>query len=315
MPDTRDPDGSQTPSLEILNSASAAAATPAVVDATAAAPISSSPEAAAVDDNAKAVEPVAPVVETSAVPEKPVSLLDKHDADQAAKDAAAAKPAEDKKPEDEAKPVEGEKKAEPAPAEGDKPAEVVADAPAELPKIDYFDGEKAIKLPEVLKMDDAAKASFTEALDSFRKDPSMGAQAIIDMGAKAFQDYATELHAKQWQTFNEMRGGWVKDVMSDPVLGGAGHDTAMGTVARVRDRIISNAPVGSERYKTEQAEWQQFLDTTGAGDNRALLRALHNAGRFIDEAKPVTPDIRPAKDNGRGPSRGKLSYNHPTSQT
>lgn len=306
MPDIRDPDGSQSPSIEILNPAPAAAVTPAVVDSTATVP--PSPEAVAVDVSTKAVEPAAPAVEAPIVPEKLTSLLDKHDADQAAKDAAAAKPVEDKKPEAEtAKPVDA------APIEGDKPAEVAPEAPAELPKIDYFEGEKAVKLPEVLKMDDAAKASFTEALDSFRKDPSIGAQAIIDMGAKAFQEYATELHAKQWQTFNEMRGNWVKDVMSDPVLGGAGHETAMGTVARVRDRIISNAPVGSERYKTEQAEWQQFLDATGAGDNRALLRALHNAGRFIDEAKPVTPDIKPTKDNGRGPSRGRLNYAHPTS--
>lgn len=316
MPEVRDPDGSDSPSLEILNPAPAAAVTPAVVDSTAAAPASSK-EAAAVDNSAKPVEPAAPALETPPADPR-TSLLAEFDKKETAKEAEAAPKAEDKpsEPAKDAKPVEGEKKPD-APAEGDKPAEpvVAAEPVAELPKIDYFAGETAIKLPEILVMDDAAKTEFTGALDAFRADPTKGAQGLIDLAGKAFQDYATDLAAKQWQTFNKFNEDGVKAIMADPVLGGAGHDTAMGAVARVRNAIVSDAPVGSERYKREHDEFMTDLAITGAGNRPSIIRAFHNAARFITEAKPVTPDIKPTKENGRQPGQKKLNYDHPTSRT
>lgn len=320
MADTPDLDGASPPSLEILNPAAPAAANvPVVADAAPAVH-----PAAAGAELIPAVEPAAPAaVETPVEPEKRLSMLEKFDADKAAKDA---KPAVEAKPAAvEAKPaVEAPKPGEPAavpapvaPADGEKPVEPVVEAApaADLPKIDYFSGDTALKLPDVLKMDDAAKTRFTEAADAFRKDPSAGAQSLINMAGDAFTEFATQLRADQWTEFNKTRDEWNKRIMSDPVLGGNAHDTAMGVASRVRDRLVTDAKPGSERHARETADFAEMLTTTGVGDHPAFIRLLHNGGRYIDEARPGPSNIRPSKDNGRAPSKGKLNYTHPTSQT
>lgn len=201
------------------------------------------------------------------------------------------KPKEEAKPEvkaEEAKPVEGEA----------KPAEI---APVELPKIDYFAPETGVKLPETLKMDDAQKGEFVTALDSFRADPSKGAQQILDMGVKAITAYAEEHRRDSWKVWNETQTDWQNQVKADPILGGAGHDTAMISVGQGRNRLASPHKPGTEGFTKDLADFNEMARITGVGNHPVFLRMLHRAGKLFAEAAPPPPDPRPAPDNGRRP--------------
>lgn len=209
------------------------------------------------------------------------------------KAAAAEKPKDEKKVE--AKPADG-KLAEPA-----KPEAV----------------EYKYTLPETLKMDDTLKGKVHGALDAFRANPVEGAQALIDLHAETMaefvKNYQAEALRNQFKVFNQTKADQEKLALSDTEIGGSGHDTAMGAIARARDAAISSAKPGSPRYIAERAEFEQFLETTGAGSFRAFLRLMHNASRYIDEpqANELPAEIKPTKTNGKAPKSGL--YNHASS--
>src|ERR1700728_92121 len=198
-------------------------------------------------------------------------------------------------PKEEPKPAEAkpEEKPEAKPAEltkeGDKPVEVKAEEakPAEAvepPKPEPV--EYKYTLPETLKMDDALKGEVHKAFDDFRTNPAEGAQALIDLHAKSIQAYAEHTAKEQRRVFNETREGWRKDIMADPVIGGSGFETSKAAVARMRDLLVPKDMLtarknddGSQRLSV----FDEFLETTGAGDHPALWRLLHNAARYLDE--------------------------------
>lgn len=224
-------------------------------------------------------EPVAaletPVVEPS--------LLEKFDAEKKGDPKRADKPADPAKPAEAAKPGDPEKPAEASP---------------ELPKVEY-----KYDLPETIKMDDAQKGEFTSALDKFRADPAGGAQGLIDLHNKALQSFAEQSTANQYKVWNDTRAEWRTKVMADPELGGSGHQTAMGAIARMRDLLVG---------EKEAPAFEDFLRATGAGDHPAFLRMLHNAARYFDEPALPPPGAKPSPNNGKPPGRGRL-YDHPTS--
>ena len=275
-------------------------------------------------ETAKAVEPAA-----ADAPKLDKTLLERLDDDKAAKEAKAAEdakkaaPAEAKKDDKKAeakpgdKPKEEPKRDEAKPADAqpdDKKADEVKAEPAKLEPVAY-----EYKLPETLKMDDARKAEVHTAFDAFRADPIKGAQALIDLHTKSMEEYATNYAAEtlknQFKVFNDTCRNWEKKVMADEELGGAGHETAMGAVARARDMTISSAKPGTPRYAADRKEFDEFLRTTGAGSHPAFMRMLHNAARYIDEPQadnqPLS-DLKPPKGNGKAP--GSRMYDHPSSQ-
>ena len=170
-------------------------------------------------------------------------------------------------------------------------------------------------MPDTIKMDDTLRGEFHAALDGFRADPVKGAQPLIAMHEKAMQAFAEQTTRNQFDVFNKTKTNWEKQTMADPELGGAGHMTAMGAVARARDALVSSAPRGSEKYNADWKEFNEMLAVTGAGSHPAFLRMTHNAARYIDEPQasqsPLT-DLKPPKNNGRSP--GSKMYDHPTSQ-
>jgi hypothetical protein len=304
---------------------------PATVTATdggpAAAGALAQPELALVADAAAkpAAEPAKAVEAAADAPKLDKTLLEKFDEEKAAKaaeDAKKAAPAEAKKDDKKA-----ESKGEEKP--GDKPKEEAKkdeanpdDAKADDKKPDEVKPEPVAyeyTLPDTLKMDDATKAEVHTAFDAFRADPVKGAQALIDLHAKTMTEYATNLASEslknQFKVFNETCRNWEKQVLADPELGGAGHETAMGAVARARDLTISSAKPGTPRYEAERKEFDDFLRTTGAGSHPAFMRMLHNAARYIDEPQasnqPLS-EIKPPKGNGKAP--GSRMYDHPSSQ-
>lgn len=273
---------------------------PAAVAGEAPAPVAASPAAAPVAAPVVEAAPVvAPVVETPAAPAAEPTLLQKFDAEKAAAEAAkapvvepaaGAKPAE-VKPEvpvqAEAKP--GEPKPEGAPAEA---------APAAPQPVAY-----EYTLPETIKLDDTTKASFHTALDAFRADPAKGAQGLVDLHNQTMQDYANHTYAEQVRVFNETRREWTTQVMADEELGGAGHNTSMAAIARMRDLLVP---------ESRREAFNNFLVVTGAGDHPEFLRILHNAARIYDEAPMPPPGARPPPSNGRPQGRGLRGMYKPT---
>lgn len=256
-----------------------------------------------------APEPAAPAATAPAAPEpeqRELSLLEKFDADRTAKEA---KPAEPEKPaaEGEAKPAAEAKPAEAKPAPEAKPAEETkpeAAAPAEAaapvaPEPVAYE----YALPETIKLDDAQRTELHTALDAFRADPAKGAQGLIDLHNKTMQEYADGLYREQVRAFNDTRKNWRTEVMADEELGGAGHDTAMGAVARMRDLLLMQGRNEADAEKNRK-EFDDFLKVTGAGDHPAFLRLLHSAARIFDEAPMPPPGPRPPPNLGMPKGRG-----------
>ena len=89
--------------------------------------------------------------------------------------------------------------------------------------------------------------------------------------------------------------------MADPILGGSGHQTAMGAIARMRDRFVAEA---------DRPAFETFLRVTGAGDHPQFLKLLHNVSRAYDEPALPPPNPKPTPTNGQPPKKGMSSlYN------
>ena len=273
-------DGTEAPApaagtpQEPVAAASPAASAPAVAPEPVAQP---EPAPAAV------VEPAAaPAAEEPAAPAAPApepTLLQKHDAEVAAAEPKPAEPA-----------VVVPTPAEAKPAEAPAAEPVVAAEPAAPEPVEY-----KYELPETIQMDDATRGSFHTALDAFRADPIAGAQGLIDLHNQTMQQYADHLAQEQQRVWNETRKTWQTEVMADEQLGGAGFQTTMGAIARMRDLLVA---------ESHRAAFDNFLTVTGAGDHPEFLRILHNAARIYDEAPMAPPNARPPATNGAAPVRG-----------
>jgi hypothetical protein len=274
--------------------------TPAAVPVVAAEPVvvatPAAPTAPAVETPVVSapVEPAAPAVEAPKAephPSEVPSLLEQ----------VAKKP--DEKPAEVAKPAEAPKvdaKPEDKPAEVAKP-EVVA--PVEPEKIEW-----KFELPETLKADEPTLAKFTGALDGLMKPESRAeaAQSLLNQHNDAMVAYDKQLRENQVKAFNDTRAEWRKQVMADAQIGGAGHQTAMGAIARMRDMAISDAKPGTPQYEADAKEFNDFLRITGAGDHPAYLKQLHRFARFFDEPSVPAPGAQPTKTNGVAPGSKSL---------
>lgn len=294
------------PAAAAASPAAAPVAQEALGTAAPAAPIAAVPPAAA-EAPAQPEAPAVAVPDAAAAksdePKREPTLLEKADAERAAKDAAKpdAKDAAKDAPKPDAKP-DDKPAADAAKPEGD------AVKPETPPAVEY-----KYELPDTLKMDDAQKGEFKTVLDEFRADPVANAQKIIDFGAKAMNDFATQNAAdtikNQFKVFNETKQTWETKWLADTEIGGAGHQTAMQAIARARDNLISSARPGTKQYERDRAEFEEFIALTGAGSHPAFGRMLHNAARFIDEpqATSIPTDIKPPKGNGRPPKGSMYS--------
>jgi hypothetical protein len=195
-----------------------------------------------------------------------------------------------------------------AKAEKAPKTDAAAEAPAPAPTPELAAIEWDFKLPETLKADDATIGQLRENLTSLLRPkegetPSHAAQRLLDMHANAIADYAKQVDSNQRQAWNNVRKEWRTQALADEMIGGAGHDTAMGVVARVRDSLISEAKPGTAQYKNDVKEVQDFLRITGAGDHPAFLKMLYRAGRYVDEAPAPKFTGSPPPDAGRKPGR------------
>ena len=197
------------------------------------------------------------------------------------------------KPTAEAKPVpEGEKK----PGEAEKPLE-----PVETRTYEPF------TLPEGVTPDEQQLDAFRQVAASHNLDQT-AAQGFLDLHVAAIQRAGEAMRAEQQRIFAETRKGWVEEIKADPILGGAGHQTALMAAARMRDLLVPEA---------HRAEFADFMRVTGAGDHPALMRLFHTAARFYDEPAAPPMPARPVPDrggNGAKQPRSSVMYDHPSSR-
>lgn len=164
------------------------------------------------------------------------------------------------------------------PAEPEKPAEPAPVEPgAEAAKYEF-------KFPEHIKREDEAVAAFEGLLGKAKVPPEM-AQEMLDLHGQHVAKLADQMLAHQHQAFGEMRAQWRDQIKSDPILGGAGFQTAQKDVAYARDILVP---------KEHRADFDQWMKTTGSGDHIAMWRILHNAAKFLKEPAPVQAGSPPA---------------------
>ncbi len=156
-------------------------------------------------------------------------------------------------------------------------------------------------LPEGLTLDEPRAAAANEIFAAHNLSQE-AAQQLVDVHVAEMQRYDAAAQQAQHDAFTNLRAEWVRQVMADPEIGGAGHHTAMASIAQMRDLFVSSAAQTSERYSQEMAEFNDFLRTTGAGDHRAFNRMLNNVARRFQEPASPTITFSPPPDIGRRPN-------------
>ncbi len=248
-------------------------------------------------ETAKPASPGEPAPQAT-TPEPPApapTLLEKFDKEKAEVEAAKTPPAAA------ATGATGPAK----PAEAGKDPQVPAGATAAAAPPAPEPVEYKYTLPETIKMDDALKAEVHTAFDHFRANPAEGAQELVNLHDKQMRQFAEFMAQEQHRVFAETRQSWAKEVLSDPDIGGSGHQTAMGAIARMRDLLVP---------ERDRPAFEQFLRVTGAGDHPQFLKLLHQAARYYDEPTLPPPNPRPPPGNGQRPNRRLRDiYDHPRS--
>lgn len=278
-------------------------------------PAPASPEAPAATPAVPAGEPSAvadaktPPAEAAAPAAPPTSLLGAAEAkapetpktDAAKVEPAPAamepgkEPAKDAKADPEKKP-EPEKKEEPAKAEGEPKPDAEAKTPEPAKPISY----EPFKLPEGLKLDDERLKPFTEILGE-RQVPQEQAQKLLDLHlaemGRMYND-AAEYQRKQFNTLND---GWKNDLRADTDIGGNRLNTSLAMAKAVVEEFG-----GTKEQQTEFFKLISENEGNGMGNNKALVRLLHNIGVamnvFEDKIVPANP-ATPNLDNRKGFSR------------
>lgn len=215
-------------------------------------------------------------------------------------------PAPVKEPEKAPEPVEAAKEPAKEPDKAPEPAKEVEAKPPETPAEpapppDYTE----LKLPEHLTANQEIMGNYTGILGEYGV-PAEAGQKLLDLHAAtlktAGESMAAHMASEQQRVFSETRQAWQSEAKADPEIGGAGFQTAMGKIARVRDLLIPEA---------DRPALDTFMRVTGAGDHPIFLKMLHRASKYFDEAALPPPDPKPAAQT---PTKGmRALYDHPRS--
>jgi len=246
--------------------------------------------APAVSAEAKVPEPSPP----PAAPELPASLAP---AESHAEQEAAAAPAEAAQVQPE-RSMLGELREKPEPKPEPKaeakpePKAEAAPTPAEPVVWEYT-------VPETVKLDDDGRKRVNGILEAFVANPRDKAnqQALVDYHVEQMAALAQQTADFNRNFWSETRKAWRERIKSDEQLGGSGFKTTQAAIKRMMDLLVK---------PEHEAEWEEFIEVSGAGDHPALHRLLHNAARFFDEPRRSAPNPQPPADIGRPPGRGRL---------
>lgn len=170
---------------------------------------------------------------------------------------------------------EGETSSEVAPDEGGQ-----SDDPAPPPKYDPF------TLPEDIKLDESRIVEFTNLLSELETSGKASHEAVQAFGQKAVEFHINEVKnavenlTSLYQTaWDKQKTDWKDSFLKDPEIGGNRFQTTVDS-ALAFIKTHGGTP-------EQQEEFRGLMETSGLGNHPAMIRMLANAGRAMQEGKPL----------------------------
>jgi hypothetical protein len=178
------------------------------------------------------------------------------------------------------------------PTQEEKPEEAASDEvkkPEPSAPIVY----EEFKIPEGVSVDKNGVEEFTKTIGEFGV-PQEAAQKLLDMHIRNTEAITKQSIATQWDVFNNQQAEWINQVKSDPVLGGAGHETAMNKVAQARDTVFKHNPEKIQLFN-------DIMSVTGAGNHPIVLEFMHEVHKYTRPGEILNTQIKPPPDIGGRP--------------
>ncbi len=151
-------------------------------------------------------------------------------------------------------------------------------------------------VPEGLAMDEAQTADFK----SFAKEQGLTqeqAQKVLDFGGVKIK----EMIEAPYKTWRETQEKWQAEVKADPEIGGTKFEQSIKDSALVFEPNESNPFVGSAE---EAKALREALNTTGAGNNPAVVKLFVKMGKLL--AEPGTFTGKPTAVDKQGDILAKM---------
>lgn len=174
----------------------------------------------------------------------------------------------------EAAPEAKEAATEAKPEAGEKKPEETKEKPA-FKAEDY-----KFKLPEGVDAESPLISAFASVAAEEGISPE-AAQKVADKVAPLI----AEAERKPYEAWKNLQETWQAEVQNDPDIGGAKLESTVAGIAKVIDRF--GGPDGGTSVRLA-------LETTGAGNNPALIRLLANISKAVNESAPVKASGPPA---------------------
>lgn len=196
----------------------------------------------------------------------------------AVEDTALAVAANEGEPQpgEEKPPVEGEPKPD------DKPAE---EAPAPEGAPEAYD-TAAFQMPEGVEFDAEGFAAVEPVLRDLNLTQDQAGKLMSAYGEKI----VPMIQQRTAQQFDEqaaqLRADLARDLQSDPEVGGKLLDESKALAAKAIAHFIPKA--------AERSEFSTFLNESGMGNNKYLMRIVAGAGRALAEASTPAPETATA---------------------
>lgn len=145
-----------------------------------------------------------------------------------------------------------------------------------------------LKLPEGVKADDPALAQFTKDFSEAGLSETQ-VQSLVDKYAGKLvpvEDMQKAIDGPN-QLWKDTQQQWVKEVKSDPEVGGANFQANLAGIAKVIDQFGGK----------ESASIRKAFNFTGAGNNPEIVRFLHRVSKALNVEGSTIPAGKPTSIN------------------
>lgn len=142
-------------------------------------------------------------------------------------------------------------------------------------------------MPEGITLDAERVGKFTEILSELE----LGAKGIDHTLVQQFGQKAVDFHVQEVQravedvtkvyqtAWEQQKTDWKDSFLADPEIGGNRFQT---TVDSARNFIRTHGGTPEQ-----QTEFRSVMETSGLGNHPAIIRLLANAGRAMEEGRPL----------------------------
>jgi hypothetical protein len=165
-----------------------------------------------------------------------------------------------------------------APAEPTEPSTLAEQPkPGEPPAPDMkAEDYGTFDLPEGVQQDDPLVQAFISGAAKGGMDKDSVQAVISELGPKLQEQLMAPQRA--WQ---DMNAAWANQVKMDTQLGGANLDKTLSTITAGLTQVMTPQELG---------QLHEALETTGAGNHPAVVRALHRFAARVTEGGHVSGD-------------------------